>query len=317
MNRSKRKLIIAIVLLSMTTLGISGAFWVERNVSSRTAYSYTKVSNELKSQKKAIKEKESSMKAESEEASKQVDYLSKQVESYASQPAEQSGEYSSLYPDLYVRDKEIQKDKGKMVYLTFDDGPSELTSKVIDTLNKYGVHATFFVTVQEGREADYKAIVDNGNRIQIHTASHDYEAIYRSVNAYLDDFNTAYNYIYSVTGIRCDVFRFPGGSNNGYGSGVAKPIAAEMARRGFKYCDWNVSVGDGSAAATKDSIIQKITAESNGIDRIVMLAHDSGKKTETLAALPQVIEYYKNNGYQFGLINKNMDMSDFQFVKLQ
>ena len=207
-------------------------------------------------------------------------------------------------------------DTDKVVYLTFDDGPSDLTPQFIDTLNRYGVHATFFVTMQEGREDIYKQILENGNKIQIHTASHDYDTIYQSVDAYMADFDQIYNYIYNLTGVKCDIFRFPGGSNNSYGKNITGDIAREMRKRGMNYIDWNSSVGDGSASATKDSEIQKVAAESEGVQRVVLLAHDSGAKSETLAALPQIIDYYKSNGYKFGLISGDMNVSDFQFMKI-
>ena len=95
---------------------------------------------------------------------------------------------------------------------------------------------------------------------------------------------------------------------------TCKSIAKDMKTNGYDFVDWNVSVGDGSAKATKDSIIAKIKAESEGKNHIVMLAHDSGTKTETLAALPEIIEYYKANGYEFGVIKGNLDVSFAQFI---
>lgn len=202
----------------------------------------------------------------------------------------------------------------KVVFLTFDDGPSELTPQFLDVLNSYGVHATFFVTCQPQFEATYKQIIENGNAVQIHTATHDYNSIYTSVDAYMADFNQAYDYVCSVIGKKPVCYRFPGGSTNSYGKSIVRDIARAMDGRGFQFVDWNVSVGDGSAKATEESIVQKIMAESEGKKHIVMLAHDSGTKTETLAALPQIIEYYKNNGYTFKVIDEYTDMSFAQFI---
>lgn len=202
----------------------------------------------------------------------------------------------------------------KVVFLTFDDGPSELTPQFLEVLDSYGVHATFFVTYQPQFEATYKQIAENGNAIQIHTATHDYDSIYKSVDAYVADFNQAYDYVCSVIDKKPVCYRFPGGSTNSYGKSIVRDIARTMEDKGFQFVDWNVSVGDGSAKATKESMVQKIMAESEGKKHIVMLAHDSGTKSETLAALPQIIEYYKENGYTFKVIDEYTDMSFAQFI---
>lgn len=210
--------------------------------------------------------------------------------------------------------KATLKEEEKVVFLTFDDGPSELTPKFLEVLKSYGVNATFFVTYQPQFEAVYKQIVEDGNSIQIHTATHDYNSIYASVDAYLSDFNQAYDYVCSIIDKKPVCYRFPGGSTNSYGKAIVRDIAKTMDARGFQFVDWNVSVGDGSAKATKESIVQKIMAESEGKQHIVMLAHDSKTKSETLAALPQIIEYYKNNGYTFRVIDEYTDMSFAQFI---
>ncbi|MDE7433097.1 MAG: polysaccharide deacetylase family protein, partial [Lachnospiraceae bacterium] len=154
------------------------------------------------------------------------------------------------------------KEEEKVVFLTFDDGPSDLTPKFLEVLNSYGVNATFFVTYQPQFEEIYRQIIENGNSIQIHTATHDYNSIYKSVDAYLSDFNQAYDYVCSIIDKKPVCYRFPGGSTNSYGKAIVRDIARTMDDRGFQFVDWNVSVGDGSAKATKESIVQKIMAES-------------------------------------------------------
>ena len=78
----------------------------------------------------------------------------------------------------------------KVVYLTFDDGPSENTKKIMDILAKYDAKATFFVT---GRNQDYNYLIKDaynaGHTIALHTYSHEYSTVYASVDAYFDDLN--------------------------------------------------------------------------------------------------------------------------------
>lgn len=58
--------------------------------------------------------------------------------------------YEDLYPDMYVNTgNEFSPEEGKVVYYTFDDGPSKNTIAILDTLKEKGVKATFFVTGQE------------------------------------------------------------------------------------------------------------------------------------------------------------------------
>lgn len=262
-----------------------------------------------------------------EEKNAKLDQASASYESMVADLNNKVSELESEKEQMSVRNQELESivsqsgikekidENEKVVFLTFDDGPSNLTPEFLKVLNSYGVHATFFVTYQPQHEAIYKQIIENGNAIQIHTATHDYDSVYQSVDAYLADFNQAYEYVCSVTGKQPGYFRFPGGSTNSYGKSIVRDIARTMKERGFDFVDWNVSVGDGSAAATKDSMVQKIMAESEGKNHVVMLAHDSGAKSETLAALPQIIEYYKNNGYNFKVIDGNVDISFAQFIE--
>ncbi len=223
-------------------------------------------------------------------------------------------EYQSMYPDMYGSEFIAAESEGKIAYLTFDDGPSELTPQVLDILKSYGIKATFFVTYKESENLQkyYKQIVDEGHTIAVHTASHDYEDIYKSVYAYMDDFYKMYDHIYEVTGVRSSLFRFPGGSHNGYGFGNAMPsIILEMERRGFKYYDWNVSTGDGGNWVTPVDILNRVKDQSAGRDKLVVLMHDSASKHATLEALPGVIEYLKSEGYSFGALSSDVEPVQF------
>lgn len=222
--------------------------------------------------------------------------------------------YQSIYPDMYASEYIAAESEGKIAYLTFDDGPSNLTPHVLDVLDEYDVKATFFVTYKESEDLQkyYKEIVDRGHTIAVHTASHDYEDIYKSIYAYMDDFYKMYDCIYEETGVRCSLFRFPGGSHNGYNYGNDMPsIILEMERRGFKYYDWNVSTGDGGNWVTPDDILNRVKDQSAGRDRLVVLMHDSASKNATLEALPNVIEYLKSEGYTFGALSSDVEPVQF------
>lgn len=307
----KSKMAKRVVLMSLITCVMFIALVV-------MAIGFIKVKSDNKQNADKVKElnkSKDSYSKELESVNNEKDDLNKKVtelESEKESLADKNAELESVMTAQGIKEK-VAADK-KIVYLTFDDGPSDLTPQFLDTLDSYGVNATFFVTYQPQHEDIYKDTIARGNSIQIHTASHDYDKVYASEEAYIADFNEIFEYVKNVTGTTPNYFRFPGGSTNSYGKSIVKSIAKDMKTNGYDFVDWNVSVGDGSAKATKDSIIAKIQAESEGKNHIVMLAHDSGTKTETLAALPEIIEYYKANGYEFGVIKGNLDVSFAQFI---
>ncbi len=310
-NTKKSKMAKRVVLMSLITCVMFIALVV-------MAIGFIKVKSDNKQNADKVKElnkSKDSYSKELESVNNEKDDLNKKVtelESEKESLADKNAELESVMTAQGIKEK-VAADK-KIVYLTFDDGPSDLTPQFLDTLDSYGVNATFFVTYQPQHEDIYKDTIARGNSIQIHTASHDYDKVYASEEAYIADFNEIFEYVKNVTGTTPNYFRFPGGSTNSYGKSIVKSIAKDMKTNGYDFVDWNVSVGDGSAKATKDSIIAKIQAESEGKNHIVMLAHDSGTKTETLAALPEIIEYYKANGYEFGVIKGNLDVSFAQFI---
>ncbi len=310
-NTKKSKMAKRVVLMSLITCVMFIALVV-------MAIGFIKVKSDNKQNADKVKElnkSKDSYSKELESVNNEKDDLNKKVtelESEKESLADKNAELESVMTAQGIKEK-VAADK-KIVYLTFDDGPSDLTPQFLDTLDSYGINATFFVTYQPQHEDIYKDTIARGNSIQIHTASHDYDKVYASEEAYIADFNEIFEYVKNVTGTTPNYFRFPGGSTNSYGKSIVKSIAKDMKTNGYDFVDWNVSVGDGSAKATKESIIAKIQAESEGKNHIVMLAHDSGTKTETLAALPEIIEYYKANGYEFGVIKGNLDVSFAQFI---
>lgn len=219
-------------------------------------------------------------------------------------PGPEVPDYTELYPELYA-DTEGRgtEDTDNRAYLTFDDGPSPRTDEILKILDQYGVKATFFVVGASGEDdlQRMRDIVAAGHTLAIHSYSHNYQKIYASVEAYLEDFNQMYTQIVEATGVRPQIFRFPGGSINAYNGGIYQEIIAEMTRRGFVYFDWNAANGD----AVSSEILPAATLAGNALKgvgskrRAVILMHDSGSKTTTVEALPAIIEGYQKGGYTF------------------
>lgn len=165
----------------------------------------------------------------------------------------------------------------KTMYLTFDDGPSEdNTAAVLDILQERGIKATFFVVGENVRSHPdiARRIVAEGHTIGIHCNRHDYDEIYKSVDAYLADFQEAYDAVYEVTGVEVELFRFPGGSINAHNETIYEEIIEKMTEKGFVYFDWNASLEDAVSQSTPEELLQNARESTLGRKKIVMLAHD-------------------------------------------
>ena len=159
---------------------------------------------------------------------------SKQEEISAPPVSENSKNPGDPYPDLYVEKPEYTPHKpgDKVVYLTFDDGPSDYTLPLLDVLDQYGVKATFFdVGIRtDVAEKAMKETVKRGHVLAVHSYTHDFRSIYQSPNAFLEDFKKERDYIRSVTGVEPTIFRFAGGSINGFNKGGAQSFSGAMER---------------------------------------------------------------------------------------
>lgn len=224
-------------------------------------------------------------------------------------------EYAYIHEDMTVtvRDEaEMVREEGT-VYLTFDDGPSENTYAILSYLEKYNVKATFFVVPSRTDECYelLRAIVAGGHSIGVHSASHDYEKIYASVEAYLDDFYEAWDIIYEATGVKTEIFRFPGGSKNDYNEATRDAIIEEMTRRGFRYFDWNVDSNDAGGATWSD-MYNSVPSDISQNYRSVVLMHDSSPRVNTVYVLEDILKVLVEEGYKLDKINN--DTRPVQFI---
>ena len=191
----------------------------------------------------------------------------------------------------------------KVVYLTFDDGPSDNTLKILKILKKYDATATFFVTAAD-KPRYMSKIVNSGHAIALHTYSHDYKKIYKSSSAYFEDLNKISNLVKKHTGVTSKIIRFPGGSSNtiskNYCVGIMSDLVYEVEARGYRYFDWNVNSGDADGRnVSPNKILNNVKSASAGKDMCVVLMHDTAAKDTTVEALDSICAYYKSHGYEF------------------
>ena len=218
--------------------------------------------------------------------------------------------YQSLYPDFYAPEGyHASLIKDDVIYLTFDDGPSANTDRILDVLKQEEVKATFFVTGRTNTTdlERMKRIVAEGHTIGMHSYSHNYTKRYSSVEAFLDDMYPIFMQIKETTGETPVIFRFPGGSINAYNGDIYQEIIAEMMRRGFVPWDWNISAQDATAKkVTSAQITANVTARATKVNRGVVLMHDSAAKTATASAVKNIIRELKNKGFTLDKITPEL-----------
>ena len=196
-----------------------------------------------------------------------------------------------------IMDKQDQtKIKGKKVYLTFDDGPSKNTEKILDTLKENNVKATFFVI---GRTDDYskklyKRIYEEGHTLAMHSYTHQYQTIYKTLDAYKEDITKLSDLLYEVTGQRPKYLRFPGGSSNTVSKVDMESVILYTQEEGFVYFDWNVVNGDATGQSlTETEMVNNVISGVKQYETSIVLMHDCAGKEMTSKTLPKVIKKLK------------------------
>ncbi len=194
----------------------------------------------------------------------------------------------------------------KVCYLTFDDGPSENTLKILDVLKKANAKASFFV-ISTSKLSYVKRIHAEGHTVALHSNSHDYGKIYKSETAFFNDLKSISNKIKSHIGVEPKIMRFPGGSSNlvskSHNKGIMSRLTKQVSSKGYVYVDWNVDSGDASGTrVAKSKLVKNIQTYSKNKGDICVLMHDTSAKTTTAEALPEIICYLRGKGYRFEAI---------------
>lgn len=200
----------------------------------------------------------------------------------------------------------------KVVYLTFDDGPSKTTEKVLDVLKTEGVPATFFVIAAENNEkylSTLQRTVSEGHLVALHSCSHEYHDIYASPEAYWQDIEQLKQTIAPYVPYDCAYLRFPGGSTNTVsrkygGSNIMKDLKAQAVEKGYTYVDWNVCADDAVGGhPSAQTIYENVVRDVGKKHTCVVLMHDTNATKNTAAALPDIIKWFKNAGYRFDTVD--------------
>lgn len=201
--------------------------------------------------------------------------------------------------------KDIYYSDEKQVYLTFDDGPSkDVTPQILDILKEHDVKATFFVLGArvELYPETLKRAFNEGHYIANHGYSHKYSKIYESKDTVFQEYIECENAIKKALNnqeYNSYLFRFPGGSSGGYYESIKAEAREHFKNYGVAYTNWNCLTGDAENKTTKEECIQEMISTKADQNSIVLLMHDSNDKQQTVESLPDIIQYFKNEGYTF------------------
>lgn len=192
------------------------------------------------------------------------------------------------------------KPVGKVVYLTFDDGPSELTGKFLDVLKEQHVASTFFMQGSNlqntGFQENVKRAVKEGHYIGAHSMTHNSDKLYKK-GQFVTEMKETLALIHNITGTTPKLVRPPYGSAPGL---KGQDIRNKIVEAGIKVWDWTIDSNDWKLKGNPQQIIENVKRTTTE-DVEVVLMHE---KLQTLQALPEIIKFYKEKGYEFGVYNE-------------
>ena len=147
-----------------------------------------------------------------------------------------------------------------------------------------------------------KRAFSEGHSIGLHTYTHDYATVYASEDAYFADLQKVSDLVESITGTKSMIIRFPGGSSNTisakYVKGLMTTLTKAVRDKGYQYFDWNC---DSTDASGNNVPVEKLVSNATSCtaNHVDILMHDTDAKDTTVQALPQIIDYYRSQGYTF------------------
>lgn len=202
----------------------------------------------------------------------------------------------------------------KIIYLTFDDGPAgKVTKDILEILKNESVPATFFLIGNQikGQENLVKRIYNDGHSLGLHSMSHKKNSLYSSNEVFLKEMLETQETINSIIGVKSNILRFPFGCNNNCYK-ISPSMVDLLHKNNLRIYDWNTDSGDGAFPNANPNVFIK-NSKSNK-DCVILLMHCAYMSKNSVKALPEIIRYYKNNGYEFKLIDENTP-EEFHFMK--
>ncbi|UTR16498.1 polysaccharide deacetylase [Salipaludibacillus sp. LMS25] len=200
------------------------------------------------------------------------------------------------------------EEEGKVVYLTFDDGPTPATGKLLTLLNDYEMKGTFFTLAPNVNQYPdtTKRIVDEGHAIGLHGETHQLENFYGTAQSPVNEMVENQQAVATATGVKTHLIRTPYGSH----PHLTHEQYKILQEHGFKLWDWQVDSNDWKLrdqrlVSTTIEQLEKRAHESSH----VLLFHDS---EITVTHIEELLVYLRDNGYETRILTE--EMAPFHFV---
>lgn len=191
--------------------------------------------------------------------------------------------YRLLFPEAIWR---IKHRRRKVVFLTFDDGPiPEVTPWVLDTLDRYGIKATFFMVGDNVRRHHelLEEVRRRGHAVGNHTMHH-LQGMKVTAYRYMHDISEANDLIDSP------LFRPP--------HGLLRWKQARAIKDRYNLVMYDLVTRDYSKKLNPEQVFNNVRRHVRNGSIIVF--HDSLKAEKNMkAVLPRAIEYLRSLGYEF------------------
>ncbi len=314
-TRYRRGSAAALVILIVLVIGL-GAF---------SAYQYFQTDSLSKDMEQA--------QAENSQLSSQIQTLQEQNQSLQEQNDALQNDFQSMqeqYNELQNKTTANQTSVNeqdpdeKVAYLTFDDGPSKVTSHLLNVLDDLDVKATFFVSFAGSDTKEKRDLLkeesSRGHAVGVHTWTHDYYTIYANKQNFLDDFNKMKEVITQCTGKTPNVSRFPGGASNTVsitasdGQVIMPTLAKAVQEMGFQFFDWNAGGYDAEKPyPTSGELAAKVLNDADGQNAVVILLHDT--HDFTVEAIPEIVNGLRSRGYTFKILTPESPAIQQAFAK--
>ncbi|MFD2615141.1 polysaccharide deacetylase [Paenibacillus gansuensis] len=192
----------------------------------------------------------------------------------------------------------------KTVYLTFDDGPSLLTPKILDILKKENIKATFFEVGEhvESYPDIVKRVVREGHALGNHTYDHEYQDLYSDFPRFWNQVAKTERAFLRTVGEAPALLRAPGGTYRNFDAFYFYYLD----QAGYTVHDWNIDSADARRKHVPASEIVSSVRNSRFSHEAVVLLHDGTGHEESVKALPAIIQLFKDKGYRFAALSEKV-----------
>lgn len=208
--------------------------------------------------------------------------------------------------DHFPRFHKLGPHHEKTVYLTFDDGPHQVSQEILAILDRYEAKATFFMldgNIKKHPDA-VKKMAKAGHALGMHGVTHDKQQIYESPKTVIKEMDQVRKTIKAETGIETNLLRTPYGSAPYMKANYKKAVSDH----GYMMWDWSIDSMDWYYRDHRliNNTIEQLVIQEERNQPLVILLHE---QKETVKQLPKLLEYLSKQQYDMKALDAAMTPS--------